>query len=36
VAPLKAAQDAVRIDTTEITVQQVVEEILRIIERKRR
>jgi cytidylate kinase len=36
VAPLKAAQDAVRIDTTEITVQQVVEEILRTIERKRR
>jgi cytidylate kinase len=35
VAPLKAAQDAVRIDTTGITVQQVVEEILRIIERKR-
>jgi cytidylate kinase len=35
VAPLKAAQDAVRIDTTVITVQQVVEEILRIIERKR-
>ena len=31
VAPLKKAEDAVRIDTTEITIQQVVDEILRII-----
>ena len=35
IAPLKKAEDAVRIDTTEITVLQVVDEILRIIESKR-
>jgi len=35
IAPLKKAKDAVRIDTTEITVLQVVDEILRIIESKR-
>jgi cytidylate kinase len=35
IAPLKKAEDAVRIDTTEITVVQVVDEILRIIESKR-
>jgi cytidylate kinase len=35
IAPLKKAQDAVRIDTTEITVLQVVSEILRIVESKR-
>jgi cytidylate kinase len=35
IAPLKKAKDAARIDTTEITVQQVVQEILRIVESKR-
>lgn len=35
IAPLKKAHDAVRIDTTEITVLQVVDKILRIIEEKR-
>jgi cytidylate kinase len=35
IAPLKKAQDAVRIDTTEITVLQVVSEILRNVESKR-
>ena len=35
IAPLKKAEDAVRINTTEITVLQVVDEILRIIESKR-
>jgi cytidylate kinase len=35
VAPLKKAQDAVRIDTTALTVLEVVDEILRGIERKR-
>jgi cytidylate kinase len=35
VAPLKKAQDAVRIDTTDLTVLEVVDEILRGIERKR-
>lgn len=34
IAPLKKAQDAVRIDTTEITVLQVVSEILRVFESK--
>jgi cytidylate kinase len=34
IAPLKKAQDAVRIDTTEITVLQVVSEILRVVESK--
>jgi cytidylate kinase len=34
VAPLKKAQDAVRIDTTDLTVLEVVDEILRGIERK--
>jgi cytidylate kinase len=36
IAPLKKASDAHRIDTTEITVQQVVEGILRIIAGKKR
>jgi cytidylate kinase len=36
IAPLKKAHDAHRIDTTEITVQQVVEGILRIIAGKKR
>ncbi|MCP4337318.1 MAG: (d)CMP kinase [Desulfobulbaceae bacterium] len=35
IAPLKKAKDAVGIDTTEITVLQVVDEILRIVESKR-
>ena len=35
IAPLKKAQDAVAIDTTAITVQQVVDKILQIIESKR-
>jgi cytidylate kinase len=35
VAPLKKAQDAIRIDTTDLTVQEVVDEILRGIERKK-
>lgn len=35
IAPLKKAKDAVHIDTTEITVLQVVHEILRIVESKR-
>ena len=35
IAPLKKAQDAVAIDTTAITAQQVVDEILQIIESKR-
>jgi cytidylate kinase len=35
IAPLKKAHDAVRIDTTEINVLQVVDKILRIIESKR-
>lgn len=35
VAPLKRAEDAVRIDTTEITILQVVDEILRIINNKK-
>ncbi len=35
IAPLVQAQDAVRIDTTEITAQQVVEKILQIIKNKR-
>ncbi len=34
VAPLKKAQDAIRIDTTDLTVQEVVDEILRGIEKK--
>lgn len=34
IAPLKKAQDAVRIDTSEITVLQVVSEILRVVESK--
>ena len=36
IAPLKIASDAVRIDTTEISVQQVVDRILRAIESKSR
>ncbi len=35
IAPLKQANDAVRIDTTEISVEEVVEKILRTIEGKR-
>ena len=35
VAPLKKAQDAIRIDTTDLTVLEVVDEILRGIERKK-
>jgi cytidylate kinase len=35
VAPLKKAQDAIRIDTTDLTVLEVVDEILREIERKK-
>ncbi|MGB3224989.1 MAG: (d)CMP kinase [Desulforhopalus sp.] len=35
VAPLKKAQDAIRIDTTDLTVQEVVDEILRGIEKKK-
>lgn len=35
IAPLKQATDAVRIDTTEISVEEVVEKILRTIEGKR-
>lgn len=35
VAPLKKAEDAVCIDTTKITIQQVVDEILRIINNKK-
>lgn len=35
VAPLKKAQDAIRIDTTDLSVQEVVDEILRGIERKK-
>ncbi len=35
VAPLKRAQDAIRIDTTDLTVQDVVDEILRGIKRKK-
>ncbi|MGB3210784.1 MAG: (d)CMP kinase [Desulforhopalus sp.] len=35
IAPLKKAHDAVRIDTTEISVQQVVDKILQVMESKR-
>jgi cytidylate kinase len=35
VAPLKKAQDAIRIDTTDLTIPEVVDEILRGIERTR-
>ena len=34
VAPLKAAEDAVRIDTTDMSIDEVTEEVIRLVEEK--